>query len=231
MTNKELVSRIVNGLRLLNKDEHISRRYVLHVAKNKAKFLISQKLNDKSLFKEDNVYKTLNCLKLKKDDIIKCDVVEFRRCKSLMKSVKKLPEMVYSKYGNSIISVTTIDGETEFLPIILKQFSLLKNRPYAKYVKNNYYYVRDGYLYIPDSEVEFVDVIFIPMSEKEVDEASDCRECDKCKSSWDYEFICPDKLLEPVIQDTLQEVTNTFRKIAIDENPNLDSNQKSQTTQ
>ena len=50
MTNGEFVSRVINGLSFLNKDEHVSRRYILSVGQNKSKFYISQKLSDKSLF-------------------------------------------------------------------------------------------------------------------------------------------------------------------------------------
>lgn len=51
-----------------------------------------------------------------------------------------------------------------------------------------------------------------------------------CDSEWEYEFICPIKLIEFVVAETIKEVS--FRlQIPIDENPNLDSNQKSQIVQ
>ena len=56
-TNDELVSRVLNGLKLLNKDERISKRYVLYIAEKNAEFLISHKLRDKSLFRETNIYR------------------------------------------------------------------------------------------------------------------------------------------------------------------------------
>ncbi|MCA9749011.1 MAG: hypothetical protein KC414_07885, partial [Romboutsia sp.] len=205
------------------------RRYILSVARNKAKFLIAQKLMDRTLYREDNLFRTIKCFKLKKDDVVSCDVVEFRRCKSVMKSVTKLPEMIYSRYGSSIISITTIDGETVFLPISIKKYTLQKKRQYAHYVPNNFYYIQDGYLYLLDTEIEAVNIVLIAASEEEVEEVSECSECNDCKSSWDYEFICSDKLLEPVIQDTLQEVISTFKAIRPDENPNLTLHQVDQT--
>ena len=51
-----------------------------------------------------------------------------------------------------------------------------------------------------------------------------------CESEWEYEFICPIKLIEYVVAETIKEVA--FRlQIPVDENPNLDSNQKSQIVQ
>lgn len=230
MTNTELVSRIVNDVRALNKDEHISRRSILHIAKNKAKFLISQKLRDKSLYREDNLFSTIKCFNLKKDDIVKCDIIEFRKCSSIMKSKSKLPELVFSKFGSSIVSVTTIDGMTEFLPMNLTKYRLNTKRRFSKFISQNYYYVRDGYLYLPDTEIKSVDVTLLTLNTDEVEEVSGCSECDPCKSIWESEFICSDKLLEAVIQDTLQEVLSTFRQITPDENPNMTELQRDKTT-
>lgn len=48
-----------------------------------------------------------------------------------------------------------------------------------------------------------------------------------CESEWEYEFVCPIKIIEYVVAETIKEVS--FRlQIPIDENPNMDSNQKSQ---
>ena len=95
MTNAEFVSRVLNGLNSLDKDSRISRRYILHVGRQKSAFYISQKMNDRSLFREDNLYTTLNCFELEKIEVTKCDIIEFRRCKSIMKSKKKLPELIW----------------------------------------------------------------------------------------------------------------------------------------
>ena len=55
MTYSEAVSKITNSLKLLNKDERISRRYVLHVLKDISSNLISQKLLDRTLGREMNL--------------------------------------------------------------------------------------------------------------------------------------------------------------------------------
>lgn len=230
MINDQVASRIVNDIRALNKDEHVSRRYILEIARSKAKFLIAQKLRDRTIFREDNLFTTIDCFGMESDDIVKCDIVEFKRCTSLMKSKKKLPELIFSRFGDSIESVTTIDGIQEFLPTSLRQFRLQKDRPFSKYVTKNYYYVRDGYLYIPNTEIEAVNIVLLTTENDEADALSDCKECDGCKSIWDYEFICPDKLLEAVLTDTLQEVLSTHKQIIPDENPNMDETQRGKTT-
>jgi hypothetical protein len=217
MSNSEVVSRILNGLKSLNKDNRISKRYILKVAQEKAKFLLSQKSGSAELYREDNVYTTLKCLELEKVDIIKCGIIEFRSCKQLMKSKKKLPELIYSKLGSSVKQAISLDGMIELKPTTPTQYRLNRQRK----TSNNtlYFYVQDGYLYIPDSEVESLELVLIAQDLYDLNECSSCKSKD-CKSAWEYEFICSDKLLETVIQETIKEVSIT-KQIQADQNPNL----------
>lgn len=226
MLNKELVSNIINNLKLLNKDDHISRRYILNTAKAEAVTLVAQKFLDKSIFREDNIFQTIQCLEMEKIDTIKCGIYEFEKCDNLVKSKNKLPKLLYSRYGNSIIEVSSVDGSIIFLPTTLSDFKLLKKRMVTNRSKNiKYYYVQDGYLYLPDSELEYVNVTLVTLEGKDVDDLSTCKECDSCKSVWDYEFICPDKLLSVVINETFKKVS-MVRQVVEDSLPNLDPLQK-----
>lgn len=231
MTNGDFVSRVMNGLRVLNKDEHVSRRYILKIGQNKSKFYIAQKLLDKTLFRETNLYKTIQCFRLEAIETIKCGIHEFMRCESLMRSRKKIPGLIYSKLGASIASVTSLDSSTVFLPTTLKSYLISKGRKLSKQLNLKYYYIQDNYIYLPDSEVEYVNITYIPIDESELDECNECQNDSKesddnpCKSIWDYDFIVPDKLSEQVIQETIQEVS-MIRQVQEDELPNGDSNQK-----
>lgn len=227
MTNNQIVSRITNGLKTLNKDDRISRRYILNVAQNIATLLISQKLRDKSLFREDNLYITIDCFEMEKKDRFNCDIIEFRSCEKLMRSKEKLPCLIYSRYGSSIKEVTSIDYSTLFKPSTVSQFRRDKQREFQ--ADSRKFYIRDGYLYLPDSEVEAVSLYLLTVDEYKARQVSGCSSEDPCKSAWDFEFICPDKLLNPVIQETIKEVS--FQKqIVEDTNPNLDENLKTKTT-
>ncbi len=222
MNNKEFVSRVVNGLNSISKDDRISRRFILHVGRQKATFLISQKLNDRSLYKENNLYKTIDCFEMKPIDVTRCDIIEFRRCKSIMKSKNKLPKLIYSRYGDSLKEVTTIDEEKEFKATTPSQYRRDKNRVgISDYI---YYYVKDGYLYLLDTEIERVNLYVLTTSTEDIDSASSCSEGD-CKSLWDYEFIVPDKLEEIVLSETIKEVSMK-KQVPQDENPNMNNLEK-----
>jgi hypothetical protein len=224
MTNAEIVSRVRNGLNSISKDDRISRRYILHVAKQKATFLISQKLGDRSLFREDNLYKTLDCFELESVDVVRCEILEFRRCKSIMKSKCKLPKLIYSRYGNSLKEVITADGEKEFKPITPSQYRRDKNRiEGSDYI---YYYVKDGYLYLLDTEIELISLYLISMELDSLEEGCGCGAlADECNNLWEYEFNVPDKLEEAIVGETIKEIAMS-KQIPRDENPNSNSNEK-----
>lgn len=226
-TYREIVSRIENSLNSLTKDTFIPRRYTLSVFKSKAEFFMAQKLFDKTLFRETSLFKWVNCVQMVEEDMIKCGKLEFKRCKSLMKSKKKLPKVLWSKYGSSVILVTTIDGEKEYKLISQVDYMNLLKRPNSEKFIGKFAIIIDDYLYLPDSEIKMVNILIYTLDEK-ADDLSDCKECDDCESYWDKEVLISDKIREVVIQETLKEVSMRLQ-VPLDSNPNLDPNEKGKT--
>lgn len=215
MTNSEIVSRVQNTLNSVSKDNRIPPRYILQTLRDSATFFISQKMGDRTLYKDTNPYTTISCFEMESFDLIKCDIVEFRRCKSLMRSKHKLPKLIDGKYGHSIKEVTSIDDEFEFEPITLAQYRRNKDRQKGDI---KYFYVKDDYLYLPDSEVESVNLYLITLHTEDI---VTCEKDTSCTSLWDLEFNAPDKLIEPIIAQTVQMITMR-KQIPRDENANTD---------
>jgi hypothetical protein len=212
-TNLEVVSRVQSALNAISKDNRIPRRYILQVLRDSATMLISQKLGDRSLYKDTNPYTTISCFEMEEFDVVKCDIVEFKRCKSLMRSKNKLPKLIDSKYGHSIKEVTSIDDEFEFEPITLAQYRRNKDR---KNYGEKYFYVKDGYLYLPDTDVTRVNLYLITLHNEDI---KSCEKNNECKSLWEYEFNAPDKLLDVIINQTTQ-IIGIRKNIIRDDNAN-----------
>jgi hypothetical protein len=230
ITNGEFVSRVVNGLKALTKDTHVSARYIAHVGKVKAKFLMSQKLDEMTLFKEDGIITSVPCFRLKRIKSKDCGIVEFNLCDNIMKSCEKIPEGLFGKNGSSIISIISIDAGKEYNYITPRKYTDLKKRKYRS--KNSgYYYIQDGYLFLPDSKNELVDITMILLDKDEAEAVSECSNKVSCKSKLDSEFVCPDRFLDLVVRDTIQELGTFYRTSVQDENPNMDVNQKTKTVQ
>ena len=227
MTYGDLISSVVNGFNSTKKDMRIPKRYILSVFKKNAEFIMSQKLRDRSLYREEDLFTWLNCIELKREDIVKCPIIEFKTCKDLMRTKKKLPKILSSIFGYAILLVTTIDGEKEYKIKTLSSYNTLKRRSNFDKFKGKYSYLKDGYLYIPDSDVEAVNILILTLDE-DSDEISECSDPNlKCTSIWDREIKVADKILTPIIQQTVQEISIRFN-IPVDENSNLDVNVKTE---
>ncbi len=227
ITNSEFVDRCVANLKANTKDGHISRRFVLSTGRMKARFLISQKLDEMTLFKEDGMLSYLKCFELEKITHRECDIFEFNICEDIMQSRHKLPESFFGKNGSGIVTVTNLEGEM-YDPITPRAFQNLKKRLF-KLPNTKYFTIKEGYLILPDDTNELVDVAIFALNKWEIDDKSSCSTSDCCKSIWDYEFVCPDRFLDLVVKDTLQELASIYRTSIEDENGNLDSNIKTST--
>lgn len=220
MTKGEFVSRVVNGLNALNKDSRVSRRYILHVGTNIVKDFVAKKLTEGLLLKDLDIITNISCLEMVCEDTISCDIIEFKRCESLMKSKCKLPELFGSSFGASIISVTSIDDLTEFKPTTLKQYR--RNLDRVNYYDDEFkeFYVKDNYLYLPNSNALRVNVELITLYPELIRACGE--EQNDCIDVYESKFIVPSKIVDNVVKATIQEIA--FKKqIPIDENPNLDS--------
>ena len=143
---------------------------------------------------------------------------------------KKLPETIFGKTGAGIVSVTNIDGTAEYTYATPNAIINKAKRQYGNKVNQKFYYIRDGYLYLPNAETELVNITIFALDTSEVEDVSECSTCEECNSKWDNEFVCPDRFIDLVLRETVQEIASIYRTSIADENPNLDENIKSQTT-
>ena len=222
MSRKEIVDRVKTKLRQMSKDRWMSNRFIYHVLEEKMRFLLAQKLRDRSLYRESNLYTQINCFEFEKIDRISCDIIEFRTCQKIMKSKQKLPELIYSRFGDSIKIVSNLD-QTETLDKTIPT-DYIRNKKRKQNYNPPSFYERGGYLYLLNTQMEaaFIELLTLDL---EAAEELDC-ECEKeeCKSALDYSFIGSDKLKEVVVQQTVQEIAQTYLQIQQDENPDNNEN-------
>lgn len=233
MTNGEFVSSILTDARLNVKDTYVSRRHVLNIAKLISQTYIAQRLDEFKLFREYSLISTVKCFEMEPIDVISCGFVELKSCKNVMRSVNKIPETIKGSTGYAIFSVTNIDDTVEYREITFRDYSQKLKQKYVRDL-SRFYYIEDGYIYLPNDTNEVINLSMIVLNEEEAEEKSNCSSCKgttdsvKCKSLWDEIFICPDKLIGNVRSATLQSIL-TMVSIPEDSNPNLDVNQRGKT--
>jgi hypothetical protein len=220
-TKGEMVDKVINIYKLHNKDEHTSRRLILKLLEDTATFLISQRYAERSILSESNLYTYIPCFEFEKVEAKKCDTVEFRLCNTLMKSKKPLPKLIFSKLGSSIRDIVSLDGNFKFTFIDEVQYRRNKKRPYKLKDEVYIYLGADNHLYIPDNEVYSVDLTVLTTKPEDAEKCSSCSDGEgtDCKSVYSYDFICPDKMIGIVLDDTLNKM-GINKQVRNDENPN-----------
>lgn len=225
MTYNEVISRVQNTLNAVNKDMYIPKRYILAVLKSKAEFLVSQKFNDKSLFREMNIFSWVNCVEMKEMDTYMCGLVELEDCGTVMVTKVKLPELIWSRYGSSILMVTNITNSKKYQLISPLEFMNIKNRSNFEKFKGKYAIIYpDNRIIIPDSTVKKINVLLYTLDESIINMGY-CEECDNCNNYYDAEFNLPNKIGEAVIQEAIKEISLRMQ-IPKDELPSGNSNEK-----
>ena len=230
-TNGDFVSRVVGDLKAITKDGRISKRLVLSTGRDKARFLLTQKLDEMTLFREEGIITPIDCFEMKSIDTRICSIFEFKTCDNLMRSKNRLPAGLFGKNGSGIISVSSVDGKS-YEYIQPSNFKRLKKRKYIKRDKA-YFYTENGYLFLPNSTNELVDIRMITLDKTEAQQLSSCNNSasEHCPNVWDSEFICPDRFYDLVVKDTLNELASIWRSSVKDENPDLNENSKTKDVQ
>lgn len=218
MTNIEFVSQITGILKSNNKDNRIPKRLILKVGQDAATFLIAQKLMDRTISSETNLFTTIPCFEFEKIESKNCPSIEFKICKTLMKSKEPLPKLVFSRLGASIRDIVALDGDFTFTFVDEAQYRRNKKRQQQLKDQVFVYLGTDNHLYIPDREIHSLDLTILTTDTTKAEECSACKE-KNCRSYWSYSFIVPDKLIPTVFSETIK-VLAISKNIQSDQNPN-----------
>lgn len=223
MTNREFVSTILGRLHSLSKDDRISRRLILSTGLSISTTYHAQKLQDKTLFLEDNLFTKLECVEMIELPHKKCGGQAIR-CGDLMRSKDKIDGLLYSRFGNSIVSVTNITDEIKFNKKTMESLLVKTPSRYAHLSKDvPSYFVFDKYLYIVNYPVKMVNIVYISLQRNDVIDKNG--DLDECASILDYTFVCSDKILQNVIDGTIERLIS-IKQIPVDEKANLNTNDK-----
>ena len=127
ITNGEFVSRVVNGIHALDKDSHVSRRWILNIGRTKAESYTAQRWDDGTLLGDHRLLTYVTCLEMIEVDKIVCCDAEFALCNTLMRSKHKLPGLLYS---------VCLQDRMQLL--FLWQFAVLKFHLYRRMLPDNF---------------------------------------------------------------------------------------------
>lgn len=226
--NKDFVSEVRNHLKSLNKDDYISARYILSIGYNQVQYIINNRPLSK-IYRNQDVFTNVGCVEMRRIKSHSCPIGSFRTCDKIMRSKEKIPKLFNAKSGYLIESITNIDHSEEYQPLRNpKDFSSNKKRQFSKHIK--YYYIHNEYLYILNTTSEIVNISGMFRNPNDAKKISTCDSANECLSPLEDKFVCPDEYRAIVISETVNLLLSGNKAIPEDENPDLDSNQKTRTS-
>lgn len=225
LTNRQIISDIVNDLRALNLDDRVSKRYILSKLRTFAALFIKRDADTRRLLNIAEIWTDVPCVEMCETPLVDCCNIDIPDCKIVMKSRKKLPEVLQTLY-KELLQVFNPIYAKEYIATTPQQWKNIQGRKYVdRRVK--YYWISNGYLIIPDALATTVTIRGVFLNPDEAKKLNSCLDNDnQCVSILDQPFTCPDYLVSVVKQETLKDLFNFYKRNQVDEAPNLNTNEK-----
>ena len=223
MTKAEAISRVKVGLKEMNADSRLPKKFIFSSLQSKLKILISQESNNLKLTKDNTIHQILKCVKLEPVPTIdECCGLK-TKCE-IYRTVDKLPKMFTDEDGVIMKNILSVDGTTEFkliTPTSLKR--ILGDTSNHKFDKNKYCFYSDGYLYVAKERISLlrIEAYFDDSIFKYNQKCDACKDCKKeCTKYLDGEWKVPKKLEEVIITQCITELFNGYKRVQEDDTVN-----------
>lgn len=187
--------------------------------------ILKQVNETKRVWKSSDMWYRINCLEMATVSAALCPEIAPLVKEFVAKSVQRIPATYTSAAGDMIKDITSIfPYGKSFTVVTPKEYDKIRKREFQD-KRLGYAFVVDGYLYLPDSEVEQVAVTGAFTNPRE---AALLNGEDPCKPFLDYPFYCPEYLIKVVHDLVIQDLAGVNLKVVKDEDTNLNENDRGQ---
>lgn len=200
------ISRMRNVLKAVREDTFMTDRFLYSLIMKYAKTLMQRDLQKVNLFKNSGLFKEDPCVELIDIDRVSACCVNIKTGCTFKRSKEKLPAITNLNNGPVIRAVTTLDYSIQIHKTEPSVYANMTNLSSFKYNKRNYYWIVDGYLYIPDVEWEAVRVQALFEESISNQFCSIGSDRNVCMLEQDRELNIPEYLFSEIEQLARQEV-------------------------
>ncbi len=187
--------------------------------------ILKQVNETKRVWKSSDMWYRINCMEMTTVSAALCPEIAPLVKAFVAKSIERIPATYTSAAGDMIKDITSIyPYGKNFTVVTPKEYDKIRKREFQD-KRLGYAFVVDGYLYLPDSEVEKVAVTGAFTNPRE---AALLNGEDPCKPFLDYPFYCPEYLIKVVHDLVVQDLAGVNLKVIKDENTNMNENDRGQ---
>lgn len=215
---KQIISDLATDLKATRLDDRLSNRFLISKFRDKIQNFLRQDARSREILKDNSVWKSISCIKLIDVDPTGCGCGP--GCNTLKRTEVKIPEAYNTNYG-LLIKVLLIDFSKEFRPIQRNEYADYINREYSKKIK--VYWIEDGYVYIPNVDIEDITVLILAKDPLQVDKLNNA--VSQCVSPLEADINYPDYLITLAKKEVLSELV-AEKGIVSDEKGDDNTNRK-----
>jgi len=200
----DATSRVRGVLKAVKEDPFMTDRFLYSLINKYSKLLIRRQDNEGKIRKYTSLFTTLPCLELIEVDRIEACCIGIRTGCTFRRTKDKLPAIVEGSLGPIFRSVTTIDQSIRLNETYPSTYQNMTKTSGFKYNKAKYFWLMDGYMYIPDVEWEGIRIEAI--FDESVDDLTCSNEPGDCSLAQDRAIGIPEYLFAEIEQMVLQEI-------------------------
>lgn len=224
MTNKQIVSEIINDLRAMQIDDRVSERYILSKLRYYLGLFLKRENDSNRLFYYDNIWTTVNCVEMEEVSVAEC--LGYTDCKitRVTRSKKPIPELYSYKNGPLVKEVFAINEGNDYKPSSQIDYNKILKREFKD--KTRYYWFRNNHLIIPEGP----DVVLLTGCFIQESAALALCEPETCLDIMEDNFPCPAHLQSVVKQETLKDLFNFYKRTITDTIPDANNTRPQQNS-
>lgn len=207
-TRAESISRIRNVLKSVKEDPFMTDRFIFSMIMKYAKMIIRRQDNEGKIMNFQSLFQFIPCVELIDVDKVNACCTGIKTGCTIKRSKERLPKFLEGSFGPIIRTVATLDMSDQLFSIQPGIYSVISNGTSFKYNHNNYYWLLDGYIFIPNVEWEgvYIEGIF---EENIAPYVCDSTPEEICIPAQELPLNIPDYLLAEIEQMALKEMLTT----------------------
>jgi hypothetical protein len=227
-TKRQIINDFRKMLQEQNADSNFSNQFLYNALMNQGKWLVKREISAGRIYRNNSLFQTLPCQEvIEVPTTEKCCPVK-TNC-IVYRTKYKLPEMWIDNLGPVVRSVNSVDNTTDFFYTDPITWQSRRNNPYHKMQPTKYSFPADGYLWFPEYNPGFVNIVgyftddIALLDVKPCSPAADCDDKKECVRFLDTQFMVPDWLHSEMMAKAFQLMFPTKQlpeDVQIDKNTN-----------
>lgn len=222
-TVSQVISDVRQDLNSVSFDGYIPAKYLHSKLMDVASLFIKREADDRRLYLYPSIWVTIDDLEMEEVPLIGCSDIDVPKCETVMKSLKKLPEIYTTRYGY-LANISSLDYTKNYVQTTPKDYLKIVNRKYQN-PNLRYFWIYNGYLIIPNAKVRSLVLKAMFRDKAQGLRIEGCKD-PGCIKTLEQEFVAPPHLLKEIKNATVLEIAGVRLKIQQDNYPNLNTDEK-----